>query len=229
MVASEDVALGRASFAERGAAEFAAEDDEGFIEHPTLAEVLEEGGHGTIHGGALLRETVADVLAGTGAVEVPAPVEELHVADALFDETTCEKAVVGEAGFAGFGAVGLEGGGGLAVDVHHLGHGGLHPEGEFVLRDAGGGLGMAEFAGLHFVEVTEDVQAEAARVPIEAVGIGGVEDGVALGAALHALVDGGQEAAAEGIAAAVGLDAAGDEDDEAGEILVFRAETVGHP
>ena len=45
---------------------------------------------------------------GLGAVEVPAPVEELHEAHALLDQPAGEQAVVGEARLARLGAVGLE-------------------------------------------------------------------------------------------------------------------------
>src|SRR5262249_50964623 len=77
VVAAKELAGRSAAFAERGATELAAQDEERLVEQAALLEVLEEGGDGSVHRGALLRQTVADVLAGTGAVEVPAPVEQL--------------------------------------------------------------------------------------------------------------------------------------------------------
>ena len=62
----------------------------------------------TVRAGHFARQTVADVLVGAGAVEVPAPVEELHVADALLDKPAREHAVVGKAGIAGLRAVSLQ-------------------------------------------------------------------------------------------------------------------------
>ena len=64
---------------------------------------------------------------------------------------------------------------------------------------------------------------------VEAFRVAGVKDRIAFGAALDALVNAGQEACAEGVFAAVGLDAAGNEDDEAGEVFIFRTEAVGDP
>ena len=53
-------------------------------------------------------QAVDDVVAGAGAVDVPAPVEELHVAHAVLDQPAGEQAVVGERRRARLGAVHLE-------------------------------------------------------------------------------------------------------------------------
>ena len=67
------------------------------------------------------------------------------------------------------------------------------------------------------------------HVAVHARGVGNVQHRIALRAALHALVHGRQEAAAERVLAAVGLHAAGDQDHEARQVLVLRAQTVGDP
>src|SRR5687768_7108628 len=105
MVAAENFSFGGAAFAERGAAEFAAPDDERVFEQTALAEITDERGDGFVGAGAFVREAVANVFAGTGAVEVPSPIEKLDVADALLDEAAREETVIREAGFAGLGAV----------------------------------------------------------------------------------------------------------------------------
>ncbi len=105
VVAAEDLATGGAALAEGGTAEFAAPDHEGVLEESTLPEVADEGGHRLVHGGALFGESVADVLLGIGSVEIPAPVEELHEANALFKQSPGKEAVIGEAGAAHGGAV----------------------------------------------------------------------------------------------------------------------------
>jgi len=69
---------------------------------------------------------------------IPAPVVELNETHAAFDEAAGQQAVVGEAEFAGLGAVHLVDGLGLLGDIGHLGNGGLHSIGELVLLDAGG-------------------------------------------------------------------------------------------
>ena len=162
-------------------------------------------------------------------MEVPTPVEEVHEAHAFLDEAAGEQAVVGEAGFAGRRAVGGERRGLLLGDVHDFRHAGLHAEGEFVLGDASDRLGVAQLILLALVEVLERVERGATEVAGHARRVVGEEDGVALAAALHALVHGGDEAGAPAALAAAGLDAVGDHRDEAREVLVLRAEAVGGP
>ena len=105
VVAPEDGAARGAAFAEGRAAKLAAPDDEGVVEQAALLEVLDQGRRGLVRLRHLLGEAIADVFGGIRAVEVPAPVEEVDEADALLNEATCEQAVVGEAGFAGLGAI----------------------------------------------------------------------------------------------------------------------------
>ena len=194
VVAPEDLALGRAALAERRAAEFAAPDDERVLEQAAFLEVVDERHHRFVGRGHLGRQSVADVFLRAGAMEVPAPVEEVDEAYALLDEPTGEQAVVREAGLARLGAVGLERRGLLLRDIHDLGHAGLHAEGEFVLGDAGDGLGVAEFVLLALVEGVEGVERGATEVAGHARRVVGEQHGVALATALHALVDGRDEA-----------------------------------
>ena len=72
----------------------------------------------------------------------------------------------------------------------------------------------------------ESLAAQGARHPL---GILHVEDGVSLGAALHALEDRRQEAAAPRVLARTWLGATGDQDHEAWQVLVLGAEAVGDP
>ena len=64
---------------------------------------------------------------------------------------------------------------------------------------------------------------------IHARGIGDVQHRIALRTALHALEDRGQKTAAPEAIAGAGMGAAGDQDDEAGQVLALRAEAIGHP
>ena len=229
MIAAENVALRRAAFAERRSPELATKHDQGVIQQSALAQILEQRGDGPIHRRAFLCQPVTNVFSGIGAVEVPAPVEELHVTHALFDQPTGEQAVVRETRFSRLRAVSLDGPGGFPRDVHHLRHRQLHPVGELVLRDARLRFGMAQLAGLDFIQVAQRVEAHAADLAIHPGGIRSVEHRVSFRAALDALIHGRQEAAAEGIFAAIRLHAAGDQDDEPGQILVLRAQPVCHP
>ncbi len=229
VVAAEHLAVGGATFAEGGAAKLTAPDDQGVFQQAALFEVLDEGGHGFVGGGHFGGETIRDTGASAGAVEVPAPVEKVDEAGALLDEAAGEQAVVGEGGLAGFGAVGFEGFGIFLGDVHHAGDAGLHPVGQLVLGDAGEGLRVAEFGDLEFVELAQGIEGAAAVGAAHSWRVGDEEHGVAFGPALHALIDGGDEAAAPAALAAAGLGAGGDEGDEAGQVLVFGAEPVGGP
>src|SRR5205814_967631 len=80
----------------------------GFIKQPARAKVSDERGDWFVHAGAFFGETLTDVLAVVGAVEIPAPVEQLDETNALFDEPAGEQAVIGEAGLAGSCAISLE-------------------------------------------------------------------------------------------------------------------------
>ena len=122
-------------------------------------------------------------------MEVPTPIEELHVTHALLDQPAREKAIVGEAGGAGLRAVRFEHQRRLAGDVHHLGHRHLHAEGQLILGDAGEGFGMTQLLGLHLVQVAQGVETLAAQVAVHARRIGDIEHGIAFRAALHSLID----------------------------------------
>jgi hypothetical protein len=143
MVAAQNATLGGAPFAEGGSPKLAPEHDERVIEQSPLTKVFQQGRNRAIHGPAFVGETIANVFRRTRAVEIPSPIEELDIPDALLDQSPRQKAVVGEARVAGFGTVGLQGGRRFTGDVHHLGHRHLHPEGQLVLGDSGGGLRMS--------------------------------------------------------------------------------------
>ncbi len=229
MVATEHLAGRGAAFAEGRTAELAAPDHQGVLEQTALLEVADQRCHRPIGGRHLLGEAVGEAAGRAGAVEIPAPVEELDEPHALLDQAARQQAVVGKARLARLGAVGLKHGRRLAGDVHDARHAGLHAVGQFVLGDAGDRLRMAELHGLQFVEFLQRVERAPAQAAVHAGGVGDVEHRVALAAALHALVDRRDEAAAPAALAAAGLHAAGNEGDKPRQVLVFRAQAVGGP
>src|SRR5437667_384872 len=77
------------------------------------------------------------------------------------------------------------------------------------------------------VQLAQRVEAAAADVAVHALRVRDVKYRVAGGAALHALVDGRQVAGTPQGLAAGRVGAAADEDDEAGQLLIFGAEAVG--
>jgi hypothetical protein len=83
-------------------------------------------------------------------------------AHAAFDEASGEQALAGvdAGGFEiGFESVGLEGGRGFALELHQVGHFGLHPEGEFLIGDGGlDGIGAVGAAKEAMVETADEVE-----------------------------------------------------------------------
>ena len=224
VVVASEVVFGDIALTVGGAAEFAAPDDEGFVEETALFEVGDEGGGALIGFCAFLADA-----AGETAVVVPVAVAELDEADAAFGETAGEETVVSEAGFALFRAVGVEDGLRFLGEIGEFGDTGLHAEGEFVVFDLGGDGWVAELAEGEPVEFVGGVEEIASGLTGDALGVGDVEDWVAGVAELDPAVLGGEEAAAP----VTGLErlaaAAAGEDDEGGEVLVAGAETVGEP
>ena len=105
MVVAAVVLVGELALAVGGAAELAAPDDQGVVEHAALLEVLDEGRAGLVDVLAL-----GLVLLGEVVVGVPAAVEDLDVAHPAFGEAAGVEAAGGEgARLAGLLAVELEG------------------------------------------------------------------------------------------------------------------------
>ena len=75
VIASEDGALGGASFAEGSATEFAAPDNQRVVEQAALAQIVDQRGDRLVHRGAFVGESLAEAGALAGAVVVPTPIE----------------------------------------------------------------------------------------------------------------------------------------------------------
>src|SRR6185503_3922992 len=80
-------------FVHRRAAKFAAPDHERFIQQAPLLEVLDQRRASAVHVAAFLRELSEQIVAGTGAMNVPTPIVKLDVADAAFDKPARQQAV----------------------------------------------------------------------------------------------------------------------------------------
>ena len=95
------VGFGEIALGVDGAAEFAAEDDEGIVEEAALFKVLDEAVAGLVDVLALGGD-----IAGERAVLVPAAVKDLDEADAALDEATGHQGAIGKsAAVLGIGAV----------------------------------------------------------------------------------------------------------------------------
>jgi len=207
------------------AAKFAAPYDEGIVEHAAFFEILEKGGDGFVD-----RADEGTVGALDVVVAVPVSGISLHKADPFFDETS------GEEAFAAKGisvllahAIGFEGGFFFAFEIEDFGDLHLHAIGEFVGSHAG-----AEFAAVRvgfemaLVEFCEEIEVLALSGAGDSGGGIEVEDGAAFRAEWGALEVGGEETVGPISGSALGVSGAG-EDDEAGEVFVFGAESVSDP
>ena len=123
-----------------------------------LREVLQQGRHRLVCPLALPDKAGVEAFARRSAVGVPAPVEKLHEPDAALDEATGQEAVVGEGGRAWFGAVGLPRPLRLAGEVSQFGDCHLHAEGQLVLRDTGGDLGIIDRIVVALVHPLEEIE-----------------------------------------------------------------------
>lgn len=229
MVPAQNFTLGGSSFAEGCTTKLTTQNDQSFLKQSPLFEISDECGDGTVHRAALLGEAIADVFGRIGAVEIPAPIEQLYIANPLFNQAAGEEAVVTEGGFTQFDSVSLEDPGWLLADVHHFGHGHLHAVGQFVLGYTRAGFRVSQFFCLKFVELFQGVEAVASQFSIHSRRIRCIQNGISLGTALDALEHRGEESTAKGILAPIGLNATGDQDHETGEILVHRSQSVRDP
>ena len=218
---AEDVVVAAAALAHRGAAEFAAPQQEGVFQHAALLEVGDEGRGGLVD---VLRGGAHAVL--DAAVVVPSAVVELDHADAAFGQTAGHQAVRREGAVADFlDAVVLEGLGRLVLEIEEVGHAGLHLEGQFILGDAGRDLGVDGLLGKRAVEATDLVDDLSLGALADALGVADVVHGFALGLEEDALVLAWQDAAgplARGDRLEAGL-AGGGQHDVAGEVLGLGA------
>ena len=210
MIAAQNFAFCGAPFAKGSSAKFAAPNNESFLQKTALFEVFDKSGDGFVHSGAFFGQAFGEAGSFAGAVEIPAPVKELNETDAGFGQASGQQAVVGKAGSAGLSAVGFKGFLRFPTDVGKFGHGGLHAIGQFVLSDSSESFRAAKFGGLQLVQLAQSVEASAPHSSGHAFGVRSVKHGIAFGAALHALINRGEESAAVGVAASVGLDSAGD-------------------
>lgn len=225
----------------RRATEFSAPDHEGVLEEITLFQVGEEPGDGFVRLRAVFAKRGFDV-----GVLIPGTVAKFNETDAGLGKAAGEEALAAEAiGRVFVDSVEREGLRGLVGEVHHAGHGGLHPEGEFVALDGAFDQRRMDVAGEFFaVQGVDEIDFAALLRGGEAL-VADLVDAVVVGlatahdidgaAALAAVADGefraligrGEEGAAVVLRAAVGgrrIDG-----DEAGQVLVLRAKAVEGP
>ncbi len=215
-----------AQFDGGGASEFAAPEDEGVLEEAALFEVGHEGGDGAVDLGGVAADVGFDVVVVIPGLAGAVP--ELDHADAAFEEAS------GDEGLAAVDvvAVHLADVGWFAGDVEGVGGLQLHAEGQFEGFEAGFEAGVAEAGALVFeVQFAEEVELAALD---GGVGVGAADvldqfvDLTELGVDEGPLEDAGQEAGLPVLGILDGH-AAGAHGDEAGEVLVFGAETVEDP
>ena len=229
MVVTTVVRLRERTLRVRGAAEFAAPDDQRVVEQAALLEVGEQTGRGLVGIIALTLDGLREA-----AVVIPAHVEELDEADVAFAEATGQEAVRGVGARAlHVGTVEIEHMLGFLRQIEQLGHAGLHAEGHLVLGDSGLDLRVAEDTVALVVKGGELVELFAADFTRDTFGILEVEDAFAFIAELYPLEFGGQEARTpESVVERLVVRTTaskGSHHHVGGKVGIFAAETVGRP
>jgi hypothetical protein len=171
------VFAGEAALRVDGATELTAPDDEGVVEHAAVLEVRDEAVDWLVDIAALEGHAASEV-----AVMVPVVVVDLNEADTAFREAAGheDRARKG-AGLLGFLAVELPCEFAFLREIGEVRDTALHPEGHFVLADAGVGFRVADGAVVDFVEGLEAIQLAAAEFARHAFRIVDEENGIAAG------------------------------------------------
>ena len=153
---------GEFALAVDGASEFPAPDDEGFVEHVALFQILEQCGDRLVSVHALVAEFFGEVAMG-----IPTAVEDLNHADTALDEASGKEGGLGEgAGLFNIGAIAFFGGFGLFAEVGQFRHATLHAVGHLVLGNAGLDVRVAKLFETALVELAEGVEHGAAVGPL---------------------------------------------------------------
>ncbi len=217
---------GAAAYAVVGsAAKLAAPDDERTLQQAALFEVGDERSDGLVHAAHEIAMGALDIV-----VAIPRAIVELHEAHAFLDE------LAGKEAFAAKGvrrvvadAVEFLGLRVFLGKVERFGHLHLHAKGEFVVVHARGEFVVAGMLrGVRGVDLGEQVKIAMLTLGADSGGRCEIENGRTFRAQRCTLVVRGQVAVAPVRRAALRIAHLG-QHDEAGQILIERAESVVHP
>ncbi len=212
-----------------GAAKFAGPDDEGFIQHAGLLQVIQQGSDGLVHDCGVLVVIFLEMLMGVPAVLV-IHVVELDETDAALHEAAGEQALAGKLRLGrqrAVDAVGLANVGGLLVEIADFKGLRLHAVGQFV-----GGDARIQFTKTGMLLAMEHVHFPEC-VQSAALGTGEfrrrreIAHKLSLATQARALESSGQESVA--VVRSTPLRAGFKEEDVAGQILILRPQAVSHP
>ncbi len=127
------VVFGEFTLTVDGAAELAAEDDNGIFEQATLFKILDQSGSRLIDGFTIVRQVLWQIV-----VLIPASMKELNKAYTALSHPSGENAVRGEGAFVSrFGAVEVVDMIRLLFGIHQIRHRCLHAKCHFVLGYTG--------------------------------------------------------------------------------------------
>ncbi len=224
---SADVVVAPAVALHHGrAAELAAPNDQGVVEHAALLQVGNKGGRRLID---QLRRRFRPLL--HLAVVVPAAMVQLDEPDAAFGQAAGQQAVRGERAVAPLGAVHFLDVVGFLRIVGQLRHAHLHSERQFVLGNSRGDVGIVDRRVERLVQLAHHAHHFRLALGRHAGRILGVQHRVSGRAKLRALEPARQQAAGP-LAAGDGLRLPapfGSKHDEAGQVVRLGAQTVQHP
>lgn len=208
-----------------GAAEFAAENNKGVVQHAPFFQVVDEGGNGLIDGGNQIAVRTLNVV-----VAVPVAGVGLHEADTLLDKAAGKETFATEGVRARVAdAVGFQGFGVLTFEVENLGNLGLHAVGKFVGLHAGFEFATAgALDEMFLIQGTEEIKGLALCFAGDACRGIEVQDRTALRAQRCALKLGRQITVGPVGGTALRIAGAG-QYDKARQIFILCSETVGDP
>src|SRR5688572_5785266 len=158
MVVAAVIVLLDLALAVNRAAEFAAPDHQGVIEHAALLQIHYQCGAGLVGVFALFPDAFRQ-----GVVLVPTAMIKLDESHAALSHAARQQTIVGErAGLLHVRTVGIQDVLGLVGDIRQLGHRRLHAIGHFVLGDARVDFGIGEGLVLLLVQFGDSVEHTAA-------------------------------------------------------------------
>ena len=207
-------------------------DDQRGIQEPTRFQVQEQASNRFVHGGRPLTMVLLDVRVSVpGIIPRITAAEELHEAHSLFHQSPSEQTIAPKM-FADriVHAIELSGGFRFFGEIHDFGRLALHPEGQFVGRDAGGKFRLSGvLLGVKLIQGLDEVKTAALMFGLDIFRRGQVHDRISVIAEGCSLIDTRQEPGAPVLGPPERSSHAVQQNDESGQVLVLTSQTVDRP
>src|SRR5215831_4346996 len=154
---------------------------------------------------------------------------ELDEPHSTLRKASRDQAIIGKACFADLRTVLCANGFGLFVNVHCIRRIHLHAEGHLILRNSRHSFRISECAVILLIQFIDRIEHTATLGGTYVGRAVQIQHWLTMGTALHALIDAGQKAAAPKLLPSIRRVPTGNQDNEAGQILILGAESVHYP